>query len=51
MLAEVADWARSRGAASTYLQVQGDNAAARALYAGVGFTVHHAYHYRVAPQR
>lgn len=50
VLAEVADWARSRGAASTYLQVQGDNAAARALYAGVGFTVHHAYHYRVAPQ-
>ncbi|MEZ0164658.1 GNAT family N-acetyltransferase [Kineococcus sp. LSe6-4] len=51
VLAEVADWARARGAASTYLQVQGDNAAARALYAGAGFTVHHAYHYRVAPQR
>ncbi|MEW1958532.1 GNAT family N-acetyltransferase [Kineococcus sp. NPDC059986] len=50
VLAEVADWARSRGAASTYLQVQGDNAAARALYAGAGFAVHHAYHYRVAPR-
>ena len=49
LLAEVADWARDRGAASTYLQVQSDNLGARALYAGTGFTVHHAYHYRVAP--
>jgi GNAT superfamily N-acetyltransferase len=49
LLAEVADWARSRGAASTYLQVSADNAGARALYEGTGFTVHHAYHYRVAP--
>jgi GNAT superfamily N-acetyltransferase len=49
LLAEVADWARDRGAASTYLQVQGDNSGARALYEGAGFTVHHAYHYRVAP--
>ncbi|PRY15167.1 GNAT family N-acetyltransferase [Kineococcus rhizosphaerae] len=49
LLAEVADWARERGAASTYLQVQADNEAARALYAGQGFGVHHAYHYRVAP--
>lgn len=49
VLAEVADWARARGAASTYLQVQADNTGARALYAGQGFAVHHAYHYRVAP--
>ncbi|WP_432515253.1 GNAT family N-acetyltransferase [Kineococcus sp. SYSU DK001] len=51
VLAEVADWARARGAGATYLQVQGDNTAARALYEGSGFTVHHAYHYRVAPER
>lgn len=49
VLAEVADWARARGAASTYLQVSADNAGARALHAGAGFAVHHAYHYRVAP--
>jgi GNAT superfamily N-acetyltransferase len=49
LLAEVADWARARGAASTYLQVSADNTGARALYGGTGFTVHHAYHYRVAP--
>ncbi|WP_432564590.1 GNAT family N-acetyltransferase [Kineococcus sp. SYSU DK003] len=49
VLAEIADWARSRGAPCTYLQVQADNDGARALYAGQGFTVHHAYHYRVAP--
>ncbi|WP_380161360.1 GNAT family N-acetyltransferase [Kineococcus sp. R86509] len=49
LLAEVADWARDRGAASTYLQVQADNSGARALYGGTGFTVHHGYHYRVAP--
>jgi N-acetylglutamate synthase len=49
VLAEIADWARSRGAASTYLQVQDDNTDARALYEGTGFAVHHAYHYRVAP--
>ena len=49
LLAEVADWARSRGAASTYLQVSADNTGARALYGGAGFGVHHAYHYRVAP--
>jgi N-acetylglutamate synthase len=49
VLAEVADWARARGAASTYLQVSADNTGARTLYGGTGFSVHHAYHYRVAP--
>ena len=49
LLAEVADWARARGAVSTYLQVAEGNAAARALYERAGFAVHHAYHYRVAP--
>jgi N-acetylglutamate synthase len=37
------------GAASLYLQVEEDNAAARALYLRCGFTDHHRYHYRIAP--
>jgi len=49
VLAEVADWARAAGATSTWLQVAEANAPARALYAAAGFTVHHGYHYRVAP--
>ncbi|MGI4893714.1 MAG: GNAT family N-acetyltransferase [Janthinobacterium lividum] len=49
VLAEIADWARTRGATSTYLQVQADNQGARSLYAAAGFSTHHAYHYRVAP--
>lgn len=32
---------------SIYLQVERDNSAAIALYAGLGFTHHHDYHYRV----
>jgi N-acetylglutamate synthase len=38
-----------RGAAGIYLQVENDNAAARALYRQAGFADHHGYHYRVAP--
>jgi N-acetylglutamate synthase len=41
--------ARRRGADWLYLQVVDDNAEARALYARLGFTDHHGYHYRVAP--
>ncbi len=32
-----------------YLQVLADNRGARRLYERLGFTVHHEYHYRVAP--
>jgi hypothetical protein len=39
-----------RGAANLYLQVENDNTAARALYRQAGFTDHHGYHYRVAPE-
>ena len=42
-------WAKSHGAQRIYLQVESDNTAAHALYASVGFTRSHGYHYRVAP--
>lgn len=32
-----------------FLQVEDGNQGARALYEGLGFTPHHGYHYRVAP--
>jgi N-acetylglutamate synthase len=38
-----------RGAVGLYLQVEDQNAAARALYRQAGFADHHGYHYRVAP--
>ena len=38
-----------RAANGIYLQVESDNAAARALYQKMGFTDHHGYHYRVEP--
>jgi ribosomal protein S18 acetylase RimI-like enzyme len=47
--AALAAAAAAQGAASLYLQVAEGNQAARALYAGMGFTEHHGYHYRVAP--
>ncbi len=47
LLAEVADWGRARGAVSAFLQVAAANTGARALYGAAGFSVHHAYHYRV----
>jgi N-acetylglutamate synthase len=37
------------GAKGLYLQVENDNAGARALYRRTGFAEHHGYHYRVAP--
>jgi N-acetylglutamate synthase len=41
--------AATRGVTGLYLQVEDDNAAARSLYAAMGFADHHGYHYRVAP--
>ncbi len=38
--------ARSKGARYAYLQVEGDNHAARAVYHRLGFTDAYAYHYR-----
>jgi len=39
----------SHGVVGLYLQVETENAAARALYLRAGFSDHHGYHYRVAP--
>lgn len=41
--------ARAAGAASAYLQVESDNASARAVYARLGFADGYGYHYRVRP--
>jgi ribosomal protein S18 acetylase RimI-like enzyme len=41
--------AADRGMARLFLQVEDDNAAARGLYRGLGFTDHHRYHYRLDP--
>lgn len=38
--------AAEQGARHAYLQVEGDNAAARAVYHGLGFADAYAYHYR-----
>jgi len=42
-------WAGERGQGSIYLQVERDNAAARALYDGLGYRHAYSYHYLVAP--
>jgi ribosomal protein S18 acetylase RimI-like enzyme len=41
-------WAQGDGATSAYLQVTGSNAAARSLYASLGFEPAYAYHYRLS---
>jgi ribosomal protein S18 acetylase RimI-like enzyme len=46
VLRTLADWGREHGAERAYLQVMEDNAAARALYEGIGFRTLYGYHYR-----
>ena len=41
--------ARDEGARSAYLQVEGDNHAARSVYKRLGFADAYRYHYRTAP--
>ncbi|MCH0569555.1 GNAT family N-acetyltransferase [Streptomyces sp. MUM 136J] len=49
VMAALARQALDEGASAAWLQVEADNEGARALYTGMGFTAHHAYHHYRAP--
>ena len=49
LLYQIFAWAQRAGAGAAALQVQGDNTAARALYARVGFREVYDYWYRISP--
>ncbi|NEC71734.1 GNAT family N-acetyltransferase, partial [Streptomyces rochei] len=49
VLAALARRALDEGASAAWLQVEADNTAARALYTGMGFAAHHAYHHYREP--
>ncbi|MEU7167874.1 GNAT family N-acetyltransferase [Streptomyces morookaense] len=50
VMARLAQQALDEGASAAYLQVEAGNGGAAALYDGLGFTTHHAYHYRREPR-
>ncbi|MGW1199950.1 GNAT family N-acetyltransferase [Streptomyces sp. NPDC002536] len=50
IMARLAQQALDEGASAAYLQVRADNGGAGALYDRLGFTTHHAYHYRREPR-
>ncbi|WAX81846.1 GNAT family N-acetyltransferase [Streptomyces sp. KMM 9044] len=50
VMAALARRALDEGASAAWLQVEEDNAGARALYDRMGFAVHHAYHHYRAPR-
>ncbi|GGY90004.1 GNAT family N-acetyltransferase [Streptomyces poonensis] len=49
VMAALARRALDEGASAAWLQVEAHNAGARALYAGMGFGAHHAYHHYRGP--
>ncbi|MFD9138210.1 GNAT family N-acetyltransferase [Streptomyces bottropensis] len=49
VMAALAQRALDEGASAGWLQVETDNAGARALYGGMGFSAHHAYHHYREP--
>ncbi len=49
IVAELLAWAWAHGASHAYLQVNDDNAPARAVYRKFGFATVYAYHYRARP--
>lgn len=49
VMAALAGRALDEGASAAWLQVEEENAGARALYAGMGFAAHHAYHHYREP--
>ncbi|MFJ2232361.1 GNAT family N-acetyltransferase [Streptomyces sp. NPDC087859] len=49
VMAALARRALDEGASAAWLQVESDNTGARALYAGMGFAAHHAYHHYREP--
>ncbi|MFF9895363.1 GNAT family N-acetyltransferase [Streptomyces longispororuber] len=51
VMAALARRALDEGASAAWLQVEEDNDAARALYTGMGFSVHHRYHHYREPHR
>ncbi|MFE0449897.1 GNAT family N-acetyltransferase [Streptomyces sp. NPDC058914] len=50
VMAALARRALEEGASAAWLQVEEDNAGARALYGGLGFGAHHAYHHYRQPE-
>ncbi|MEV6735703.1 GNAT family N-acetyltransferase [Streptomyces sp. NPDC051104] len=50
VMAALARQALDEGASAAWLQVETDNEGARALYAGLGFGAHHAYHHYREPE-
>ncbi len=48
IMAALVEWGAEQGASTAYLQVLGDNNPALALYARLGFSLHHTYRYLTA---